>query len=231
MEDIKVIYEDDDILVVDKPAGIAATPEGEEKGKTLAHLLLGTRPGLKNVTRFGIVHRLDKETSGILLVAKSEEALIFLQKQFKNKTVKKEYTALVMGQVSENSKKIETLIGRSKGDYRKQKVYLPHEPDAKDKRTAITNYEVIERFKEYTLLRVTPETGRKHQIRCHMAYLMHPIANDSLYGFKGQDGLGLSRHFLHASCIKIKMLNGEEKEFCSKLSEDLEKVLNKLRKT
>ncbi len=175
------------------------------------------------------VHRLDKDTSGINLFAKNQEALIFFQKQFKNRKVEKRYTALAVGKVKENKGTIETLIGRSKKDGKKQKVYLFNEPGSLEgKRRAITEYKVIKRLKDYTLLQVMPKTGRKHQIRCHMAYLGHPVAGDKVYGFKGQlCPKELLRHFLHASYIKIKLPNGEYKEFNSELPKDLEKCLPK----
>ena len=204
---MKVIYEDENLLVIDKPAGINS--DDFEKR----------------------IHRLDKDTSGILLVAKSDKALDFFQKQFKNRTVIKKYLALVVGDVKTDKGEIETLIGRSLKDRKKQKVYLLNEPDAKRKglRKAITEYRVLERFKDYTLIEAEPKTGRKHQIRCHLAALGYPIVGDKIYGFKNQPcPKGLKRQFLHASSIKIKMPDGEIKEFKSQLPEDLKEILCQL---
>jgi len=254
---LKIVYENDDVLVVDKPAGIIVFPEGknkpvttnnwcEDKEKTLIDLLLKDNPALKNAgerPRYGIVHRLDKDTSGILLVAKNNKSLIFFQKQFKDKRVEKKYIALAAGKVKAEQGLIETLIGRALKDRKKQKAYLPAEPGARGKRKAITEYKVIERFtqlnsckanltglKDYTLLEVFPKTGRKHQIRCHFSYLGHPIAGDKMYGFKNQPcPRELKRQFLHASYLKIKSPNGKEKEFKSKLPNDLKNILEKLR--
>ncbi len=200
--EIKTIYEDDDIWVIDKPAGV-------------------------NSDNFkGRVHRLDKDTSGVLLIAKNEKTLIFLQKQFKTREVEKKYLALIVGNLKNNQGKIETLIGRAPKDRKKQKVYLSTEPEADGKREAATEYKIKERFDDYTLLEVSPKTGRKHQIRCHLAYLGHPIAGDKMYGFKNQIcPKELKRQFLHASYLKIKMPDAKYKEFKSELPDDLKSCL------
>ncbi|NCQ56186.1 RluA family pseudouridine synthase [Candidatus Parcubacteria bacterium] len=222
MQNFKIIYEDEDLSVIDKPAGLV----------------------VDNIERR--VHRLDKDTSGILLVAKNDKALEFLQKQFKERKVKKKYLALVIGHLKTEegvgdeakassspfaaARVIETLIGRSPGDRRKQKVYLPGEPNSQGKRQAVTEYKVLQRFENYDLIEVEPRTGRKHQIRTHLAYLGHPIAGDKLYGFKGQIcPEGLKRHFLHASYLKIKLPDGETKEFKSELPDDLKLCLINLK--
>jgi len=205
MEKIKTIYEDNDLMVIEKPAGINS--EIFEKR----------------------IHRLDKETSGILLIAKNESFLEFAQKQFKERKVKKKYLCLVVGNLTNQKSEIKTLIGRSLKDRRKQKAYLSFEPGSENKRNAITRYKVLKRFKNYDLVEVEIETGRKHQIRAHFNYLGHPIAGDKMYGFKNQPcPKGLERQFLHASYLKIKLLSGEEKEFGSELPEDLEKIIKEL---
>jgi len=207
---LKIIYENDNVLVVDKPAGIVITDIYPDLSKA---------------------HRLDKDTSGVLLIAKNEKALIFLQKQFKQRSVEKKYIALVVGNIKNNQGRIETLIGRSKKQGAKQKVYLITEPDAKGKREAITEYKVLERFKDYTLLKVFPKTGRMHQIRTHLAYINHPIAGDKKYGFKNQPcPKELKRQFLHASYLKIKLPNSEFKELSSELAQDLKLCLKNLKK-
>jgi 23S rRNA pseudouridine1911/1915/1917 synthase len=223
---IKVIYENDDLLVIDKLAGIIVFLEessGTSKISTLIELLLEKYPDLKNVgeaPRYGIVHRLDKDTSGILLVAKTPEALIFLQKQFKNREVEKKYTALATGVIKSDTGVIRTFMGRSPADPRKQKALKTGE------REAITEYRVIQRFAQYTLLEVSMKTGRKHQIRCHLAHIHHPIAGDKLYGFKDSPTPeGLNRQFLHASYMKIRLPNDPDKQLYSILPEDLKKVL------
>ncbi len=242
--DIKIIYEDNDVLVVDKPAGIVVFPEGQTKENTLIDELIRKYPELKNAgeaPRYGIVHRLDKDTSGLLLVAKSNESLIFLQKQFITREVEKKYLTLVVGSIKEDKGEIKTLIGRAPGDKRKQKAYLPDDPDSEGKREAITEYKVLKRFsaqggsasggKDYTLLEVEIKTGRRHQIRCHFSYLHHPIAGDKMYGFKNSPAPeGLTRQFLHAAYIKVQLPDGETKEFKSELPEELNKIINNLEK-
>ena len=152
--DFKIIYEDNDVLVVDKPAGFVVFPGGQITENTLIDTLIKKYPKLGDIgspPRYGIAHRLDKDTSGVLLVAKSNESLIFLQKQFINRGVEKKYVCLVEGIIKEDKGEIQTLIGRSPGDKRKQKAY-PLNETGPGKREAITEYKVLERFKDYTLL-------------------------------------------------------------------------------
>ncbi len=237
--ELKIIYRDNDLLVIDKPAGMVVFPEGtvappgRGEEKTLIDLVLEKYPELKNAgkaPRYGIIHRLDKDTSGILLVAKNNKSLIFSQKQFKNREIEKKYIALAIGNIKDDQEVIKTLIGRAPKNRKKQKAYLFNEPGAKGKREAITKYEVIKKFKNYILLELYPKTGRKHQLRCHLAYLGCPIAGDKIYGFKNQScPKGLKRQFLHASYIKIKLVDGEVREFESELPEDLKKALNDLK--
>lgn len=222
--EFKILYEDEDVLVIDKPAGMIVDDIPKR------------------------VHRLDKDTSGILLIAKNDKTLEFLQRQFKERKIEKKYIALVIGNLEREQGTIETLIGRSPGDRRKQKVYLPPEPDSKGKREAVTKYKVLQRFsvaaksyggpaeafgeggQTYTLIEVELKTGRKHQIRTHFAYLGHPVAGDKLYGFKGQIcPPGLKRQFLHANYLKTKLQNGQIKEFKSELPEDLKLCLQNLK--
>ena len=225
--DLKIIYEDANVIALDKAPYIAVLKEGEEKGETVADLLVKQFPYLKNVERNGIVHRIDKDTSGLLLVAKNNETFEFLQEQWK-KNIEKRYIALVSGIIKEDRGKIETLLGRSPQDRRKQKAY-PLNEEKQGRRKAETEYFVLKRFKYYTLVELHLSTGRKHQIRAHMANIQHPVVKDKLYSFKNEKvPKGLERQFLHASFLKIKMLNGKEKEFKSELPEDLKKVLENL---
>lgn len=204
----KVIFENEDLLVIEKPAGINSDDFKRR------------------------VHRLDKETSGLLLIAKNNKALKFFQEQFKKRKVKKKYLLLVIGKVSPRQGEIKTFFARGGKDRRKQKVFLPLEPKARGKKLkeAITKYRVIKEFKEYTLIEAIPKTGRRHQIRAHFANLGHPIAGDKLYAFKRQIcPKGLRRQFLHATYLRIQLPNGEIKEFKSKLPKDLKEVLNNLK--
>lgn len=219
-------------MVIEKTAGIVVFPEGKSKTNTLADYLIKEYPELKKAgkpPRYGIVHRLDKDTSGILLIAKNNSSLSFLQKQFKERKVIKKYLALVAGIVKKDSGKIETLMGRSPKNRKKQRVFLEGEPKSENKRRAITLYKVIDRFKNCTFLEVEPKTGRKHQIRCHLAWIHHPIIGDKLYGFKNQLNFNLKRHFLHASYLKITLPTGEEKEFRSNLPSELKNIIKTLR--
>jgi 23S rRNA pseudouridine1911/1915/1917 synthase len=241
---LKIIYEDNDVLVIDKPAGIVVFEEGinpssiGSSGPFLINELIKQYPQLKDAgdsPRYGVVHRLDKDTSGILLVAKTKEALIFLQNKFKNREVEKKYTVLATGIIKDSAGKIEAPIGRSPADPRKQKAYSPKEKAPASARDAITDYKVLQRFQEYTLLEVMPKTGRKHQVRCHLAYIHHPVAGDKLYGFKDSPkSESLERQFLHAYYMKIQLPasagrpNGKTNEFYSELPEDLTKFLKNL---
>ncbi|MDP3990814.1 MAG: RluA family pseudouridine synthase [Candidatus Nealsonbacteria bacterium] len=201
------IYQDENVKVIDKPAGISI----EEFEKP--------------------AHRLDKDTSGVLLLAKDDKTLDFLQKQFKERKVQKKYIALVVGHLKLENGEIETLLGRAPGDRRKQKVYFPGDPKEEGKRTAITKYKVLQRYEKYDLIEAEPQTGRKHQIRVHLASLGHPIAGDKLYGFKNQPcPKGLLRQFLHSSFLKIELPSGEIKEFTSELPKELETKLPQKRK-
>jgi len=202
---MKIIYEDENVKVIDKPAGVNSD-DFERR-----------------------VHRLDKDTSGILLIAKNDETLEFLQKQFKERKVEKKYIALVAGHLKSEKSEIETLIGRAPKDRRKQKAVLPKGPESTGKRYAKTTFRVLQRFDNYDLIEAEPQTGRKHQIRAQLTYLGHPIAGDKLYGFKGQIcPKGLNRQFLHSSYLKIKSIDNKEREFKSDLPEDLQKVIENL---
>ena len=232
---LNIVYEDDMLLVVDKPPGLAVSREGmgTREQETIADLLLGQYPELEQLgeqMRFGIIHRLDKDTSGLLLVAKTKEAFAFFQQQFKERKVRKQYLCLVQGVLNEDEGIIEARLARSPNDRRKQKAFAPGETGEDRAREAKTKYRVVERFPAYTLLEMTPETGRKHQIRAHLAFIHHPITGDKLYGFKGQTApVGLNRQFLHASQINLPMPNGSTKEFRSLLPKDLQNVLDNLR--
>ncbi|MCD5396979.1 MAG: RluA family pseudouridine synthase [Candidatus Pacebacteria bacterium] len=202
---MKIIYQDENILVINKPAGINSD-DFERR-----------------------IHRLDKDTSGILLIAKNNKALKFLQKQFQERKVEKKYILLVSGNVKNNKGTIKALLGRSPKDRRKQKVFSIHHPQAKGKRDSLTEYAVLKRFKDFTLIEATPKTGRKHQLRVHFAELSHPIAGDEIYSFKNQlIPEGLKRQFLHASYLKIKMPDEEIREFKSNLPKELKEILNNL---
>lgn len=230
--EIKTLYEDDNFLAVDKPAGLVVLPEGNVKEKTLIEYLVEKHPKLKKVgesPRYGAVHRLDKETSGVLLIAKNNEFFKYLQGQFKERKVKKNYIALSVGNLKED-KVIQSLIGRAPKDRRKQKVFPIYYSSKEKLREAITELRVLKNFKNYTLIRAIPQTGRKHQIRCHLAHIGNPIVGDKLYGFRKQViPKDLHRHFLHAESIEVKLPDNKVEKIFSKLPEELELVINKIK--
>ena len=229
---IEVIYEDKDTVAVNKPPGLVVfhevhLKEAFKKEETLSSLLIKQVPKIENIgnERNGAVHRLDKDTSGIILFAKNEKALSFLQEQLLEKKAKKSYIALVFKSVKQDKGEINTFIERSPKDRRKQKAFKAET----GKRQAVTFFKTVEKFDEYSLLEVYPQTGRKHQIRCHLAHIGHPIAGDKLYKFKDQKNpVGLKRQFLHAKSIKIKLPNKEVKTFEAPLFEDLKEILKNL---
>ncbi len=231
---IEIIYQNDDFLIVNKPAGIVVFSEKKDE-KALMEFLGKEIPEIKNVgipPRYGAVHRLDKDTSGLLIIAKNNEALIFFQKEFKKRSVVKTYLALVFGGFKEDSGMIETLMGRAKNRL-KQESFPVNSPFQKKTgiRRAETKWQVEKRFAGFSLLRVFPKTGRKHQIRAHLAHINHPVVGDKLYSFKNQSPPGgISRQLLHSYQLKIFTRDGEEKTFSAPMPEDLKNTLKNLKK-
>ena len=225
---LDIIFENDDLLVVNKPAGMVVHPAvGHETG-TLVNAVLGYEPDLEGIggeERPGVVHRLDKETSGLIVLAKNERAHRWLQDQFRLRKVEKTYIALVDGKPPTPSGRVEAPIGRDPKD-RKKMAVLP----VNKGREAVSEYKTLEAFKDHTLLEFHPHTGRTHQIRLHCAFLGCPIVGDSVYGRK-KSTLDINRHFLHAAKLKI-ILPGEQqpRTFEVPLPKELLNVLGKLRK-
>ncbi|KLA45326.1 RluA family pseudouridine synthase [Ligilactobacillus ruminis] len=188
---LDIVYEDDDVIVVNKPQGMVVHPAPGHDEHTLVNALLYHCPlsTINGTFRPGIVHRIDKDTSGLLMVAKNDKAHRFLAKQLKDKTNIREYVALVHGRIAEDEGTINAPIGRSLKDRKKQAV-------VKDGRNAVTHFEVLKRYRDYTFVKCILETGRTHQIRVHMKYIGHPLVGDPLYGPKKTiKGNG---QFLHA---------------------------------
>ncbi len=224
---LEIIYEDKNIVVVNKPPHMVVFKENDfvKEEETLSFYLQKSFPEISGVgeERNGAVHRLDKDTSGVILFAKNKKALDHLQKELLEKNVKKSYITLVFKVLKNDSGEINTFIDRSPKDRRKQRAYIGKDGN----REAVTFYKVIKRFKDHTLLDVDIKTGRKHQIRCHLSYLGHPVAGDKLYRFKDQfDPENLKRQFLHAKSIEIKIPSGEVKKFEAPLSKDLADILS-----
>ena len=233
---IKIIFQNENLLVVDKPSGIVVFPDENYKEGTLSGELLKIFPELQRVNeRAGISHRLDKDTSGLMLAAKNKKTFNSIKKAFEERRVEKKYLALASGNLKEKEGEIITLVGRAPKDRKKQKAFLLNEPEAKRKglRLAVTEYKVLKNLADgenlYTLLEVSPKTGRKHQIRVHLAHIGHPIVGDKTYGFKGQAiPKGLNRHFLHAFSLRFQSDSRQVMEFQSPLPEDLSQVLSQL---
>ena len=221
-ENIKldIYYEDDDIIVVNKPSGMVVHPGAGNKTGTLVNALLyytnGKLSDINGEARPGIVHRIDKDTSGLLLVSKTNRAHQILSDEFKNKKVKRKYIALVEGVINENSGKIDAPIGRKSGDRVKMAV-------RENGKKAVTNFKVIERLNNATLIECVLETGRTHQIRVHMAYINHPVVNDPLYG-RSFDDYG---QMLHAEYIGfVHPIKKEFMEFSCPLEDKFVSILN-----
>ena len=187
---LHVVYEDEDLLAVDKPAGMVVHPAPGHETGTLVSAILSHRPDLASIDRAGIAHRLDRYTSGLLLVAKTEKVLQALQRQFRCRQVQKAYLALVEGRLMPVDGRIEAPLRRDPSNRQRMAVVTGGRP-------ASTTYRVCEHYEKHTLLTVRPETGRTHQIRVHLAAIGYPVAGDRVYG-RRSDSLGLHRHFLHA---------------------------------
>lgn len=221
---LDIVYEDDDVIVVNKPQGMVVHPAPGHPDHTLVNALLYHSPlsTINGTFRPGIVHRIDKDTSGLLMVAKNDLAHQSLAEQLRNKTNKREYLALVYGQIKEDEGTIDAPLGRNPQDRKKQAV-------VKGGRHAVTHFKVMKRYDNFTLVKCILETGRTHQIRVHMKYIGHPLVGDPLYGPRkviGKDG-----QFLHAALLGFKHpRTGKELVFEAPLPENFQKMLDKLDK-
>ena len=261
-EEIKldILYEDSDLLVINKPQGMVVHPAGKIRSQTLVNALLFHCPNLSGIggkVRPGIVHRLDKETSGLLVIAKNDFAHQSLSRQIKERTIERRYKALVWGEIKKEEGEIHTLYGRSKKNRKKMEV-IRKMPDARSQmpeiahrgqknhglwtmdyglwtkkrsqkiREAITRYKVLKRFKDFTLIEVRILTGRTHQIRVHTSYLGHPVVGDKTYGRK-RSPFNLKGQLLHAETLGfVHPRTGEYLEFKAPLPETMRKVIKAL---
>lgn len=230
---IRIVYEDDALAVVDKPKGMVVHPApGNYEGTLVSALLYhmkGRLSGINGVERPGIVHRIDKDTSGLLMIAKNDAAHESLAAQLKEHSVTREYTALALDNIREDELTIDAPIGRDPKNRMRNAV------GGAAARTAVTHIKVLERFGRYTLVKAVLETGRTHQIRVHMAYIRHPLAGDEMYGPRRQpqkiEGVEVSGQLLHAGTLGfIHPSTGDYMEFHSPLPEIFEAVLKRLRK-
>ena len=224
---IEVIYEDSDIVVVNKPKGMVVHPGNGNLDGTLVNAIMAkcgdSLSGIGGEIRPGIVHRIDKDTSGLLIVAKNDKAHVNLSEQIKAHKVKKTYIALVRGVVRENEATIDMPIGRSKTDRKKMAV-------CKDGKNAITHIKVLKRWEHYTLLQVNIETGRTHQIRVHLSYIGYPIIGDYTYS-NGKNEFGVVGQCLHAQKLEFKHpITNKIVELEAPLPEYFQEILNKLEK-
>jgi 23S rRNA pseudouridine1911/1915/1917 synthase len=227
---LDIRYEDDDIILVNKPAGMVVHPSiGHETG-TLVNAILYYCPDIEGIDfthRPGIVHRLDKYTSGLIIVAKNDRALRYMQDQFKSRTIKKKYIALVEGQLTPDTALIDASIGRDPKQRKKMTVIPVYSSDSA--REAQTRYETAVAYDNYTLAHCYPLTGRTHQIRVHMAYIGYPIVCDHIYGHRKPSFPQLKRHFLHAAQITFQRPSDEaELTFESELPAELQTILDQL---
>lgn len=224
---LDIVFENDDLVVVNKPAGMVVHPAAGHTSGTLVNAMLGYDPEIEGIggeERPGVVHRLDKETSGLILLAKNERAHRWLQDQFRLRKVDKTYLALVDAKPPTPTGRVEAHIGRDPS-HRKRMAVVPESRG----RAAISEYKTLESFRNHTLLEFHPLTGRTHQIRLHCAFLGCPIVGDEVYGRK-KFSVDISRHFLHAYRLRI-VLPGEKEArvFEAPLPEELEQVLVSLR--
>lgn len=224
---LNIVYEDSDVIVVNKPQGLCVHPApGNERGTLVNGLVYhcgDELSAINGVIRPGIVHRIDKDTSGLLIVAKNNEAHLKLSEQLKERKAMRKYVALVNGNIKEDSGTINKPIGRNPSDRKKMAVVFGG-------REAVTHFNVLERFGQYTLVECILETGRTHQIRVHMASIGHSIVGDPLYGIK-KEKFNLNGQLLHAKTIGfVHPRTGKMMEFTSDIPEYFENVLEKLRK-
>lgn len=224
---LDIVFENQDVVVINKPAGMVVHPAAGHQTGTLVHAMLGYDSEMEGVggeDRPGVVHRLDKDTSGLILLAKNDAAHHWLEEQFRLRKVQKTYLALVDGKPPTPSGRVEASIGRDPGS-RKKMAIVP----AGKGRDAVSEYKTLESFPHHTLLEFHPLTGRTHQIRVHCAFLGCPIVGDRVYGWK-KPSLPLDRHFLHASRLRLTLPGeGQPREFEAPLPAELQAALDSLR--
>lgn len=222
---VDVIYEDEDIIVVNKPKGMVVHPANGNPDGTLVNAIMNickdSLSGIGGEIRPGIVHRIDKDTSGLLIIAKNDKAHINLSEQIKNREITKKYVALVRGVIKENNATIDMPIGRSDKDRKKMAV-------RKDGKNAVTHFDVIKRYNGYTYLDIKIDTGRTHQIRVHLAEIGYPIVGDSVYS-NGRNPFNVTGQMLHAKSLEFKHpTTGKILKLEAPLPEYFEEVLNEL---
>ncbi len=222
---IEILYEDEDIIIVNKPKGIVVHPANGNPDGTLVNAIMNlcgnSLSGIGGEIRPGIIHRLDKDTSGVLIVAKNDIAHINISNQIKNRQTKKMYIALVRGVIKENKATIDMPIGRSKKDRKKMAV-------TKDGKEAITHFKVLKRYDNFTLLEIKIDTGRTHQIRVHLAEIGYPIVGDYVYS-NGKNPFNVEGQMLHARQIEfVHPTTGKEMKIEAPIPEYFQRILNEM---
>lgn len=234
---IPVIYENDDYVVINKPAGLVVHGDGKTKEETLADWLLKKYPKSEKIgeplvlstgeiiPRPGIVHRLDRDTSGVMIVAKTQKSFDFLKKKFQDHEMEKTYHVFVYGNVKKDEDVIDRPIGRSRKDFRKWSAQRGARGELRE---AITHYKVLQRYKDISFLEASPKTGRTHQIRVHFKAINHPVVADSLYAPKHKSVFGFKRLALHSRTLSFVDKRGESVSYEAPYPEDFEKAVSTL---
>jgi 23S rRNA pseudouridine1911/1915/1917 synthase len=241
---IPILYEDKDVVVINKPAGLVVHPDSRTKENTLVDWILKKYPRIKNVgepiiladgtkiLRPGIVHRLDRDTSGALIIAKNQKAFEFLKGQFKNRKVHKVYQAFVYGDLKETRGMIDRPIGRSSTDFRK---WTSQRGTRGEMREAVTYFKVLGKKDDITFVEAMPKTGRTHQIRVHFGAINHPLVMDKLYAteffLKKRQQLGFKRTALHARELEIMLPSQKLLKIVAPYPEDFEEAMKKIKKS
>lgn len=224
---LEILFEDAHLIVLNKPAGMVVHPAPGHDSGTLVHGLLhhcGDLSGIGGVQRPGIVHRLDRDTSGVMLAAKTDDAHARLSAQLKSRELTRIYIAVAHGRFRDLSGSIDAPIGRHRADRQKMAI------DFERGRPALSLYRVVEQYPEHALVEVELKTGRTHQIRAHLKYLRHPVVGDPVYGLATKNNLGMTRQALHAQTIRfIHPATGERMSFTTDLPDDMRRLIETLR--
>lgn len=233
MAEVKIVAEEKDFFIIEKPAGMLVHPTEKEEKDTLVDWILSKHPELKkigeNPQRPAIVHRLDKDVSGLMIIPKTQESFEYFKRQFKLHLITKKYWALVYGSIIRDEDEINLMIGRSRT---KKGLFAarPESQENENSKKALTKFSVVERFINHTLLELDILTGRTHQIRVHMFSYGHPIVGDTLYFLKRGKKIDIGRIFLHAHLLSFVGPDGKNKEFSSPLPESLKSILTGIKK-
>ncbi|MDI6777791.1 MAG: RNA pseudouridine synthase [Patescibacteria group bacterium] len=231
MPTMKIIFQNKDFVVIDKPTGLAVHPGIGISEKTLVDFLVEKFPEMRDVgddkiNRPGIIHRLDRETSGVMIAARNQKTFEYLKNLFKNRKVEKKYMALVHGKLKKKTGRIKGEMGRSKRDFRKQSL-ARGKVKVRKERYSLTYYKVMKEYDDYSLLEVSPKTGRMHQIRVHLHSIGHPVVGDEKYAFKKYKKQKYPRMFLHANSISFTGWDSKPYFFKSELPEEFRKIAQK----